>query len=410
MVHLLRTLRRTLAVRAARGGLLLLPMALSVAACSDTGDTTALGSPSADATEDVFEPDVATGRDATGQMGQQDSTVAADGGSLDSTVAETPETGSSPEATPNDTGVAETSPPPAEGGVKEAGAPEASVETGAPEGGTEESGAPESGTQDSESPDTGAADGGTTDTGTPDTGGHDAEADAAAMDAGADTGSHDAEADSTLSDGAADAGPADAGSTEAEAGSTGLVPCTTAGQTGCVQCWGNTSNLCTPTQAVLVQLDITKGTATAPGQDPTAGCYSCLVNADCINDDVSGDTNHECDDLAGNFGGDGGGAGQSSSTLCLATLSCIVTSACANTNDGESFCYCGSGGGGPSACASAGSATNGACKSAITDGLYPNPNDSTDVLKDFTDTTQPSGMADQVIHCAVSNHCTQCLQ
>ena len=188
-----------------------------------------------------------------------------------------------------------------------------------------------------------------------------------------------------------------------------LVPCTTAGQTNCVQCQGNASGLCSQTEAAIVNLDIQNVPITTAGPDPAAGCYSCLVTADCIDDTVSGDTLHECEDLPGNFTGDGGGAGQSDTSLCVETLSCVLTSGCANTTNGQSFCYCGSGGGGPSACASAGAATNGACKSQETNGLFPTANDSTDVLKDFTDTTEPSGMANQIIKCAVSNKCTQCL-
>lgn len=386
---------------AACGGLLFLFAGLSACGCSDVGDTTAVPS-GADATEDSFEPDAATGTDANEETSARDSTMP-DAGSPDATVGETPETGSTPEAALPETGTEETSAPPPESGVpetgvEETGAPEASVETGAPESGTEETGAPESGSPDTGSPDTGS----------PDAASHDAEADGASADTGADTGSADAESDSAVPDGSADASH-DTGTPDAEAGSSTPTPCTTAGQTNCVQCWGNNDNLCTATEAILVQLDIDKGLVDNSGSTAT-GCYSCMVNADCSNDDVSGDSDHECGDLTGNFAGDGGGAGQSDTSLCLATLTCLVTTGCASATDNEDACYCGAGGGSPSACASAGAATNGACKTQITNGLYPSPNDSTDVLKDFTDTTEPSGMADQLLHCAIVSKCTQCLQ
>ena len=53
--------------------------------------------------------------------------------------------------------------------------------------------------------------------------------------------------------------------TGVDSGPVALVPCTTAGQTGCVQCQGNSNNLCSPTEALIVQQDIKKGLATAAG-------------------------------------------------------------------------------------------------------------------------------------------------
>ena len=254
--------------------------------------------------------------------------------------------------------------------VLDASAPDTGVDTGAPD-----TGAPDTGTPDTGTPDTGAPDTGTPDTGSPDT--------------GVDTGT-------------ADAGP--------------LVPCTTAGQTNCVQCQGNASGtgnnggLCSPTEAVLVNLDIAQGTQTAAGPAVSASCYSCAYNAGCIDDTQFPDTGHECGDLpSGNFTA-GNGNVASFTSDCIALLSCITTSGCAQTNGGVDNCYCGAGGGSPSACPSNGAATNGACKTQEVNGFTFMPSDSTNILKNFSDKAEPSGVANQIIVCANSNGCTQCLR
>ncbi|HEY2509783.1 MAG TPA: hypothetical protein VGI39_02975 [Polyangiaceae bacterium] len=170
------------------------------------------------------------------------------------------------------------------------------------------------------------------------------------------------------------------------------VPCTAAGQTGCIPCSGNASGLCSATQALLIQHDIAAGHAT------TTDCYSCLLNAGCIDDTQFSDTGHECDDLAGSFGG------ASSSSLCLSTLGCVLGSSCASSD--ISVCYCGAGNAG-TACQTAAS-PNGACFTAEVTGLGVSDNAS--VLKDLTDTTRPSGMANQIFACAESYGCAACLQ
>jgi hypothetical protein len=94
-------------------------------------------------------------------------------------------------------------------------------------------------------------------------------------------------------------------------------------------------------------------------------------------------------------------------------LTCITIgpgAGCAATNGGVDNCYCGAGGGSPSQCPSNGPATNGLCKAEETNGLHFDPNDSTDILKNFSDRAEPSGVANQIIVCARANGCTQCLQ
>ncbi len=225
----------------------------------------------------------------------------------------------------------------------------------------------------------------------------------------------EASIDSAASDGpASDATTAD-GSASPDSGNQGgsLGPCTGAGQNDCVQCEGNGDGVCTPSEALIVQFDITQGVATAAGPDPMTGCYVCLYNNGCIDDTVNGDTGNECGDLSGTFT-NGSGSSVDAVSTCLATLQCTLTSECGQTNGGLTNCYCGAGGGTPSACASpsAGPNTNGACKTEDVAGFKDPADDSADIVgKDFTSATQPSGVANQMLACGqVGEHCPQCLQ
>jgi hypothetical protein len=216
----------------------------------------------------------------------------------------------------------------------------------------------------------------------------------------------------------------DAGQQDGDAGPS-LVPCTTAGQTHCVSCQGNSADggiggLCTPTEALFVELDIARGSVTDagselydpnnPGVPAASGCYGCLYNNGCIDDTTFGDMDKECGDLPGGDFASGDGTTDAYSALCLATLQCILGSGCALTNGGSDNCYCGSGGGSPGQCLKSGPATNGVCKGPETDGFKFTPNDSTDILKNYSDNAEPSGVANQIFVCANGEGCLQCLQ
>jgi hypothetical protein len=219
------------------------------------------------------------------------------------------------------------------------------------------------------------------------------------VDSGADTGSEmEAGRDS-----AADTGT---GADASEGGAT-LVPCTTAGQTNCVQCdgWsmgtGANGGLCTPAEAILVQHDIDKGYATAAGPESTTGpvfpCYECLLAGGCLDDSAFGDKGKECGDpLSGG-----------TEAACLTTLTCLVGSGCAST--GVSTCFCGTAGV-ATACQGdpAPGPINGKCATQIAAGLGFPVSDGTDNTKQLTNTTLASGMADQILQCAISNSCTAC--
>jgi hypothetical protein len=210
--------------------------------------------------------------------------------------------------------------------------------------------------------------------------------DAGPVDSGAaaDTGS-DTTADSGVDAGSPDAAPPPP-----------PVPCTAAGQTGCVACSGNTDGVCSPSEALFVQQDINAGSAA------TTPCYSCLLNAGCIDDSVFGDQGNECGDLAGTFNA-GAQAGTASSALCLDTLACVLSTGCASS--AASTCFCGSSEG--SACLSV-PMPDGACYTQEVNGLGLSANEA--ILESFTNVTLPSGVANQLAQCALSNQCNSCLQ
>jgi hypothetical protein len=184
--------------------------------------------------------------------------------------------------------------------------------------------------------------------------------------------------------------------TDASDGAGPLVPCTTAGQTNCVKCDGQTTGLCTPTEAIVVQYDIDKGLVTAPGPEPMTACYECLTGIACLDDSI-GDTGHECEDTLA----------VGTADQCRATLSCALSSNCAAV--AVSTCYCGTAGvattchGNP-----APGPINGACATQIATGLGFPVTDGTDNANHLTDPTRAAGKAVEIMYCGQNNGCTQC--
>jgi hypothetical protein len=217
---------------------------------------------------------------------------------------------------------------------------------------------------------------------------------AGGMDA-ADASQHDAPSDVTTHDAPSDVTTHDAPS---EGGGT-LAPCTSANPTRCVQCEGNSSHLCSPTEALFVAHDIAKGLATAPGPDPAGGCYSCLYNAACIDDTTFGDTGHECEDT---------GLTTGTAAECRSVISCVLgsTPPCAQSN--VSTCYCGT----STTCSSSPSNANGACDTQIAQGLGFAVTDGANISAHLLDQDHAAGRADQIFECAGAQTvpCTACLQ
>jgi len=189
-----------------------------------------------------------------------------------------------------------------------------------------------------------------------------------------------------------------------------LLPCSAPGSTygsgsgtnNCIKCQGNTSGLCTQTEALFVQRDISAAVATTPGNDPAAGCYSCLLGKSCLDDNTFSDTNHECGDLGGS------GITTGTTAQCISTVSCILGNNCAAA--AVNICYCGSA---PSSstcnAVGSGNAANGSCDSQIATGTGFAQNDGHDILVNLENPAYAAGMADNIFQCALSNSCyTQC--
>jgi hypothetical protein len=194
-------------------------------------------------------------------------------------------------------------------------------------------------------------------------------------------------------DGAADAGP-EAGDAGSDAPT--LVPCTVAGQTGCVQCGFSNGGVCTPTEAAFVERDIRNHiSGLAPdAPDPNGSCYACLDSKFCI-DDKNGTIGNEC--------GDSTDAGS-----CLNELYCILNSGDGGANSSCASallenCYCGPAEFG-SACAApgAGAHANGVCKDTIASSEGFPVTDNNDILRDLELQANPGGMAAQIIQCGLT--------
>jgi hypothetical protein len=192
-----------------------------------------------------------------------------------------------------------------------------------------------------------------------------------------------------------------------------LVPCTTAGQTGCVECAGNSSDtgngkaLCTPTEAQIVAYDIKTGVDKTAGSPNAASCYACLNEIGCL-DDNEGDTGQECEDNAFASG--------TTVAQCQATLACLLATQC--VANGETSCYCG-------AATPSGTCTSdttseadpvppstnpevigGSCDLEISTGLALPIADGLSVLKDYENTTLASGRVNAIFSCGAA--CTAC--
>lgn len=222
---------------------------------------------------------------------------------------------------------------------------------------------------------------------------------------------------------------------------SGACPATGPGSITCTP-GGNT--VCTPTEAAIVNLvDVPRNNLTAAGQlqpcNATAGvcattssCYACLVNNDCIDNSVNGDTNKECGDLgastAATLSTSEALKGATTPTeACLNVLGCFVGSGCATANP-PGACYCGTESG--ASCQT--NAGNGPCLGQVIDGLgaitgdsctatpssAPTPAGSalcvdtaasaTTVFNDFTAGATATAQAVTLSACAISNCAAQC--
>ena len=239
--------------------------------------------------------------------------------------------------------------------------------------------------------------------------------DTSAMDAGA------ADGDAAAGLDANDTVPTDAGDggNDGDAPSfVGMVPCTQAGQTNCVPCDGSDGGVCTPTEALFMQIDLNAGLDPNYNQpyvcdacndcSPVAGtppssCYACMTMTACLPLVTRRRGGHDCSQVPP---ADGGSADAAASE-CLTALACMLATGCGANPAGIGFCYCGLGGGETVSCASQGALANGPCFLQEAAGFPYVATDASDVLLNYTDPTLPSGAANDIIDCLVEN-CPQC--
>jgi hypothetical protein len=123
-------------------------------------------------------------------------------------------------------------------------------------------------------------------------------------------------------------------------------------------------------------------------------CLDC-VEAACP------DPNEWCEHLDGQTADAGPAIGESRASLCLYTLTCILTSQCYAASTAYDACYCGT----PD-CTDAGPAPNAQCDEAEQAGLETFDTHMT--MAQFTDTALGAGTANDLASCLTMAFCPAC--
>jgi hypothetical protein len=197
------------------------------------------------------------------------------------------------------------------------------------------------------------------------------------------------------------------------------APCSSAGPNS-VLCTGNTAHnqVCTPTEAAIVNQDITLGKLTKGQLDPNTSCYECLVSNGGLDDDlVASDQGNECGDvplMAGTL------TGETGVQACLDTLNCMILQGC-DTGSPPALCFCGTAAG--TSCLTPGAA-NGPCLQNEVNGFDVTTGcpaggcgtvlgnlvegDPSSTIKSYTNKSLGSGMANSIGSFAAANCASQC--
>ena len=136
-------------------------------------------------------------------------------------------------------------------------------------------------------------------------------------------------------------------------------------------------------------------------------CYACLKADGCL-DDSRGDTNSECEDLAGQVvpAAADAGSGQNREDLCYSTLQCILGSPACLGAFGSAFPGADSmGRANPCFAASDAGASSG-CLAQEQAGLETT--DPVAMTTRFNDQTAGAGVANRILNCAYSVNCSSC--
>jgi hypothetical protein len=137
-------------------------------------------------------------------------------------------------------------------------------------------------------------------------------------------------------------------------------------------------------------------------------CYACLKADGCL-DDSRGDTNSECEDLAGQVvpGAAAAGSGQSREDLCYATLQCVLGSPSCLGAFSSGFSGADSmGRGNPCIAPASDAGASSGCLSQEQAGLETT--DPVVMTTRFNDQTTGAGVANRILNCAYSVNCSSC--
>jgi hypothetical protein len=235
------------------------------------------------------------------------------------------------------------------------------------------------------------------------------------QESGADTGVEDAGGEDSS---VVDASHEDAGSDDGSA--SPATPCTTApcaaSGANSLQCKGNTSGLCTATEALVLAYDIAQSQTAV---NKKTSCYYCMVAFGCLDSSARGSisgvttlggSNLECEDTgAGNVASTNPGECRDALSCSLVSDHCTTSLAGNASNDpmaAVSNCYCGTALG--TACQTAGM-PNGACLTNEQTDL--GSTDPTTILTNYVDPTlSPGGVGNAILNCALANACNPCFR
>jgi hypothetical protein len=190
----------------------------------------------------------------------------------------------------------------------------------------------------------------------------------------------------------------------------------TAAANNCVTCNQNTNGVCTPTEAVLVGIDIGEGAVTVAGAPPATGCYVIASNDGCIDSQINSSpqtSGAECGDLGTASFTAGNGFTGAVNNICVAALNCTAgfgqpgfSATCLGTSTATiSTCLCGTNNEPAAACQAVASISSldGPCATLELDGFPASLSSPSTLVGNFTTSTFPSGTANAIAQCLVGN-------
>src|ERR1700758_2330107 len=137
--------------------------------------------------------------------------------------------------------------------------------------------------------------------------------------------------------------------------------------------------------------------------DSNPDCYTCLVNAECLDDTIYSDVGNECEDLVGTATA-GPAYGMTRTDLCLGEIACILKTFCGSED--ITSCYCGEITGPMCAWDQHPLDANGQCWQQNIDGTEHNTTDPPSAVDpDIVNTHLGAGRANDIFSCGMGNGC-----